>query len=430
MLWQKLLIVIVVVWCTASALGPGEAFAPAVQSRTTKTATPPRLVARTDVPAPASSPTFPLPSALFTGNTPFHHSVAALLSTGARIMPAAITANWWAAGIKAVNEPNQSPPVYIGRPGDPVYKIACSAAGYKGVGVDCNAGGKVAHFPAGAVAQDRNTDKHVATVDFALGAEIDGWGGFNNSNFTGPAQCVLTHGKPGTLNCAWGGSFALNGSGLGVDGSDVYSNSTAASYALGIFELTAQDLLNGARGMPIAHALGMGVSCIDPPENGEKRGVYPSYRRKSDNTCPPSQEPNLIYGDLLAIKPNVDLATRGGSVYCQAVLRALQTYGAYVVDVGPGYGAAIQTENPDVETYEYGTFPNPWYTTIEPAMAAAGEGANPGPRFTYSSCLNHTTQDDWETIELNQRGTAALPQRHDAKRLRREHGGKASDRRS
>ncbi|MGD0474498.1 MAG: hypothetical protein ABSB70_14970 [Candidatus Velthaea sp.] len=428
MLLQRLLI-IVAVWCTASASRSGEAFAWAAQRHAAAAATAGRLVARANAPAPASSPTFPLPSALFTGNTPFHHRVTALLRAGARIMPAAITANWWAAGIKDVNEPNQSPPVYIGRPGDPAYKVACSAAAYKGAGVDCNAGGKIAHVPAGAVPQDRNTDKHLATVDVALGAEIDGWGGFNNSNFTGPAQCVLTGGKPGTLNCAWGGSFALNSSGLGVDGSDVYSNSTAASYALGIFELTAQDLLNAASGTPISHALGMGVSCIDPPENSEKRGVYPSYKRKSDNSCPSGQEPNLIYGDLLAIKPNVDLATRGGSVYCQAVLHALQTYGAYVVDVGPGYGAAIQTENPDVETYEYGNFPNPWYTTIEPALAAAGEGANPGPRFTYSSCLNHTTLDDWETIELNQRGTAALPQKDDAKHTRGGAGGKASDHR-
>ena len=108
----------------------------------------------------------------------------------------------------------------------------------------------------------------------------------------------------------------------------------------------------------------MGVSCIDPPEKQLKTWRLSQLQAQVRQLCPSGQEPNLIYGDLLAIKPNVDLATRGGSVYCQAVLHALQTYGAYVVDVGPGYGAAIQTENPDVETYEYGNFPNPWYTTI------------------------------------------------------------------
>jgi len=346
---------------------------------------------------------------MFTGNTPFHRTVDSLMNAGAKVLPAEVTEHWWAAGIKTVTEPGQSPPVYIAKASDPAYVFACSAAGFKGVGVGCNAAGKIVHFPAGAVVQERNRDKHIATIDLTTATEIDGWGGFNNSKNTGPAQCELGAGNPGTVNCAWGGYYALNGSGLATDGTDVYSNGDAAGYAMGIFELTAQDLLNAANGTPIAHALGMGVTCIDPPRGSPTAGVYPSFRRKSDANCQPDREPNLMYGDLLALKPSVNVANLGGSVYCQAILHALQTYGAYVFDVGPGYGASIQTENPDVETQEYGAYPNPWYTVIEPQMAAAGEGSNPGPRFRFSSCLNYTSLGVWEAVELNHGGTAALP---------------------
>jgi hypothetical protein len=201
----------------------------------------------------------------------------------------------------------------------------------------------------------------------------------------------------------------LNKSGLSVDGTDPYSNGDAAGYAFAVFELTAQDLLGAAAGTPISHALGIGTKCVDPSSGNSN--IYPSYSRNSDSHCGDVgvPEPNISYGQMVHLKSSYTIPT-DASVYCKAILVTLQQYGAYLTDVGPTGGSAVQFEDPSVYTVQYSGVPNPWYNTIEPAMVSAGEGANAGSGFTTSSCLNYpNTASDWEVVQLNQGGTSSLP---------------------
>jgi len=360
-------------------------------------------VSAVPTPAPVTSSQFPLPSAYFLGNTPFHHKIATLEAYGAAVASnsSSVTSNWWSAGIKSNNDPYQMSPLWIARSGDPGYTVHCTAAGYESGG--CDANGKVVHFPSGARTQPNNTDNHILVIDpnfagISGGAEVDLWGSDS------PA-CAMNGGSPGSVNCAWGGYVPLNGNGLFVESVDPYSTGNAGRYAFALFTLTAQDLLNAANGKPISHALGMGVRCVDTTG-----GIYPS-RDGADNTCQSAgvPTPNIVYGDVLHLKSSVNVPSLGGSVYCQAILQAYQTYGAYVYDTGPGYGSGVNTENPIVETVEYAQYSNPWYNTIEPAMQKYDGDGSPGTGFGTQSCLNHTTESAWETVHLNQAGDGGLP---------------------
>jgi hypothetical protein len=359
--------------------------------------------APTAAPAPVASSQFPLPSAYFLGNTPFHHKIATLEAYGATVASnsSSVTSNWWSEGIKSNNDPYQMSPLWMAHSGDPSYTVHCTAAGYESGG--CDANGKVVHFPAGARTQPNNTDNHILVIDptfagISGGAEVDLWGSDS------PA-CAMSSGNPGSVNCAWGGYVNLNSNGLFDESADPFSTGNAGRYAFGLFTLTAQDLLNAANGKPIPHALGMGVRCVDT-----SGGIYPSGDG-ADNTCQSAgiATPNLVYGDILHLKSSVNVPSLGGSVYCQAILQAYQTYGAYIYDTGPGYGSGVNTENPIVETVEYSQYSNPWYNTIEPAMQKSDGDGSPGTGFGTQSCLNHTTESDWETIHLNQAGDAGLP---------------------
>jgi hypothetical protein len=87
----------------------------------------------------------PVVSDAFTGNTPFHHTVAELIAAGARVVstPAnAMSENYLAQGIEKSQPLRLSGggsvgPLYISRAGDPAYTFSCSAYG------QCDAMGKV-----------------------------------------------------------------------------------------------------------------------------------------------------------------------------------------------------------------------------------------------------------------------------------------------
>ncbi len=328
---------------------------------------------------------FPAYSAYFTGATPFHKTVAAELLAGAKVLPAIVAAHFQAGGLQNSQPYYAYPgtgPNYIVSQGDPSYIFLCPEYG------GCPAAGMTAHFPAGA-APAVGSDHHITSLDpvYAKG-EFDGWGGFGCSGNLDPIvptgtcahPCNLVPGNPGIANCSYGGFSSFSGSGIGNGGD-------AAGYAFGIFEVSAQDLLQGH----IDHALGMLVSCLD---NG---GVYPAARG-TDTACPGNLEPNAVYGDLVHLKFSVPVAAYGYSPYCAIVVQALQTYGAFVVDTDGNYGNAIEFENPNNPIYAQN---DPW-PGIYASMTAGGDstGSAAGKDVLFTSCLQRIKPGDLEIIQI------------------------------
>jgi hypothetical protein len=336
-------------------------------------------VARTASTGTSSSGRYPIYSSYFTGNSPFHHTVAQLMSAGAKVRSSTIASNYWSQGLLDSNPDSQTGgpgPLYFVKSGDPAYRFRCPAYG------TCNANGMSAHFPDGAVAQT-GSDHHLSSFDpvYAHG-EIDGWGGDGN----GGQRCNLDGGDPGAETCSWGGYFPFSGDGLAPDG----SSGNAAGYAFGISNISAQEMLDGH----IDHALGIEQSCLDDD------AVYPArIGRSTDSTCPSHLEPNARYGDLIHLKAGVNVSSLGYSHYCQVIVQALQTYGAYTTDNDGGYGIFFNLEAMSV----YPNASNPWYTTILPSMAAGGDASSWNGSYSFSSCLNRIRADDIEVIEISSR---------------------------
>jgi hypothetical protein len=350
---------------------------------------------RTSADIALSLPTpFPLYSSYFTGATPFHQTVAALLLSGATVQSATVASNFLAQGFVAnqpYNPDSGGGPIYVAQSGDPGYLFLCPEYG------GCPVSGMTAHYPAGATPAI-GSDHHLTSFDpVYTGGEIDGWGGYGCSGNLNPVvptgacahPCNLTPGNPGIANCSYGGFASFSGNGLGNGGN-------AAGYSYGLFQVSAQDLLQGH----IDHALGMVAGCLD---NG---GVFPAARG-TDHACPSNLEPNAVYGDLIHLKFSVVVAAYGYSPYCAIVVQALQTYGAYTTDTDGGYGDGIEFENPNNPIYAQN---NPW-PGIYASMAAGGDstGTSASHNVSFSSCLQRIKPSDLEVIQIPSTISGPLP---------------------
>jgi hypothetical protein len=336
--------------------------------------------ASTPTPTPATG-TYPVYSSYFTGNTPFHHSVASLMSAGASVLSSTIAQHYWSEGINTTQPFNSSgmDPLYFVHSGDPGYVFSCPAYG------TCSVSGKVIHYPSGAAAST-GSDHHLVSFDpvYADG-ETDGWGGDGSSN----QQCNLISGSPnGNVTCSWGGFFPFSGNGLA---NPIYDSGIAGGYALGLISITAQELLQGH----IDHALGITESCLD------NNGVYPSQvGRSTDSACPSSEEPNAVYGDMIHLKSGVNVASLSTNSYCRTVLTAFQTYGAYTSDNDGSYGISLMFESPNNPLYAAS---NPWTTTIFPSLVSTGDASgtpNGGPLY-FKTCLQNVPAGDIEVIQIS-----------------------------
>jgi hypothetical protein len=324
-------------------------------------------------------------SSLFTGNTPFHHKVSTLQAHGATVLSSAIATNFWGQG-PAQGWLSNGIPIYKVTPGDPGYTFSCNAYG------TCGEAGMTVHFPSGSTPQcarglhNCNYDYHINSSDTVYNhGEFGGWECRNASNL----------GK-----CGWGSFYPYTSSGLSQDVGSVWDGVNAGGYAFGLFQLTANDLNQTS----INHALGMVFGCGNPGHY-----VYPSTTPKtfvSGQVCSGGGRqalPTVTYGDLVAIKPSVNIASLGGSPECQKILTAMQTYGAYPMDTNGNYGLALATDMYS----QYGS-PNPWDFHIT-SMKAGGDGTGTGTDFLSYFCLNRIPTSDLEVLQLNQRGTSALP---------------------
>ncbi len=317
-------------------------------------------------PPPVTPPpayTAPLPwiySQIFSAASPFHTAVATLKANGAKVLPQSEMTALWSQGVsnQGLSASSYMYPVYVSTASDPVKTFTC------GSGWPCNADGLAIHVPAGALPEPQS-DGHFAIIDTALSIEVDGW------------QCVV---GASTVECAWGGKFAFNGNGI----ENVGSGSVKAGYAAGLFEITAQELLNGQ----IDHALGMNTNCLNDPT------VYPADVNAggTDEACGDAGEP--AYGDLLHLKwTPAQIKASAYSTECKTVLTALATYGAYTFDTGNG-GLALLTQHQLSYTAIGKT--SPWAKTILPDLAAAGDGDGTG----WRSCLNRLMSSDFELLQI------------------------------
>jgi hypothetical protein len=316
-------------------------------------------------------------SALFTGKkTPFHDTIASLIAAGGTVMPQSYASNWFSYGI-GQERPYNDTPVYVGLSGQQTHAVSCSG---------CDASGLSMRLPATAQIQPNNNgnqDKHISSVDTVLAGEIDL---FDCSSISSNATC------------ANGGFLPFSGSGMVIDGPSKYSTGNAGGYARGIFQLTAGDILTAMQNHTfIPHALGMGVSCVG-------NSPYWPSTHGADNQTNALCEGAVVYGNWLFLNSGY-VVPSGASAECAVILKTYQIMGAAVYDVsGRPWGSAVATENPI--TFASGS--NPWYSLIEPDMAAHGEGSNPGQSFGFQSCLNWTTASDWRVLKLAS-GDNALP---------------------
>jgi hypothetical protein len=319
-------------------------------------------------PPPVSTITPPLPwvySQIFSSTAPFHTTVATLKANGAVVLPQADMTSLWSQGIsnQDLSPTSWMYPVYVSQSSDPVKTFTCGTQGSA-----CDANNVQIHIPSGAVPEPQ-ADAHIAIIDTTQNLEVDGW------------ACTVS---PSAVACQWGGEHPLGGTGL----ENVGSTSVKAGYAAGLFEITAQELLNGQ----INHALGLNTNCLNNPT------VYPAdqHANGTDESCGGTGPPS--YGDMIHLlwTPS-QIAASSYSTECKTVLTALATYGAYTYDTG-NFGLALLTQHQ--LSYTAVGQVSPWATTIIPDLIAAGDGKG----TTWQSCFNHLSASDFELIQI-QAGT-------------------------
>jgi len=314
---------------------------------------------------PVTTITPPLPwvySQIFSSASPFHTTVAALKANGAVVLPQAAMTSLWSQGIsnQDLSITSWMYPVYVSQSSDPVKTFTCAIPG-----AACDANDVQIHIPAGAVPEPQS-DAHIAILDTTQNLEVDGW------------ACTVS---PSTVACQWGGEHPFGGTGL----ENVGSTSVKAGYAAGLFEITAQELLNGH----IDHALGLNTNCLNNPT------VYPAdqHANGTDESCGATGPPS--YGDMVHLLWNpAQISASSYSPECKTVLTALATYGAYTFDTG-NYGLALLTQHQ--LSYTAVGQVSPWATTIIPDLKAAGDANG----TAWQSCFNHLSPSDFELIQIN-----------------------------
>jgi hypothetical protein len=313
---------------------------------------------------PATTITPPLPwvySQVFSSASPFHTTVATLKVDGAIVLPQAAMVSLWSQGIsnQDLSPTSWMYPVYVSQSSDPVKTFTCAIQG-----AACDANDVQIHIPAGAVPEPQ-ADAHIAVIDTTQNLEVDGW------------ACTVS---PSTVACQWGGEHPLGGTGL----ENVGSTSVKAGYAAGLFEITAQELLNGH----IDHALGVVTNCLNNPT------VYPAdqHANGTDESCGGTGPPS--YGDMVHLLwTPAQISASSYSAECKTVLTALSTYGAYTFDTG-NFGLALLTQHQ--LSYTAVGQVSPWATTIIPDLITAGDGKG----TTWQSCFNHLSASDFELIQV------------------------------
>jgi hypothetical protein len=311
-------------------------------------------------------------SSAFTGNTPFHHQTQTARLFGATVLPQQIAGNLWAQGFLSVSgaQLDHGMPIWPAGAGDPTYTFQCPAFG------TCAANGMSFSLPAAAKAQCAggaggcNYDFHLESFNRSQGYALDGWGGGPNDG-----RCALSS---GVAHCMSGAKYLFSGSGLSVDNPNPVDAGDAGGYAIGLGEISYRDRVAG----PLNHGFTLVTSCVG------SHPVWPSTH-SADSLC---SGPSVVYGDWVALNPNVDPSTLTSNPDCLWLLTGFQKFGAAIQDTNNGYGI-----EPNIEpSYDLPASDRAAWQAVQPNIAGG-------------ACLSHVPAADIEVLQLNQGGTSALP---------------------
>ena len=308
-----------------------------------------------------------------------------------------VVQNFWSPGLASGDSPlNANGPVYVVsstvNSDAPVLTFEAN-----GFGSNRFSGTKV-HVPTWAVNQcgsinevtSGNSDCHMEIIDYINNIEVSGWecvNGGAGGTFNGAKE-------PGQLFCTWGGVSPIGGTGLRSDGYDA----THSGFSEGAVDVTPQEILNAENGTPIEHAFMIGTRCLNNPT------VYPADTTNgSDSICSGDTSGTVYpaYGDLVQLVANPTVPVAAHSLACQAVLRAMQTYGAYLGDTGG------QIQMLSFSDFVYSSDPthpgDPWKTVVG-QMTGSGDASGSynvgGNGSGWSSCLQGLQASDFEMYAL------------------------------
>ncbi len=360
----------------------------------------------TPTPVPTSTPVatgspYTNYSALFTGNTPFHHKVATMAAVGVAAVDSqsSTEVSNWINQIAYSNSQSfwSGSPVYISKQSDPIF----TWQGMNEYGSGNPILGTQSQIPAYAQTQAIN-DSHIMVEDQFSPSGAGEYGGF---------QCDTLQWTGGITDCGWGAYYLYSGSGLSTDTLDQYAASNHAGYAAALGFLGQYDFYQAHHGVPISHALVLTASCTQ----GGTNGIYPAVSGvQTDTACPSS--PTIKYGSLLHLKLNSSqIAATGASEYCRYILQAAADYGVYIADTtGVSYGPALGV--PTTLQDDQAGLPDFVQSNVEPSLLAGGDGSgspdsypNGEGRFHWGTCLNRVWQaGSWDAMHITT-NTGGLP---------------------
>jgi len=308
-----------------------------------------------------------------------------------RQLSQAIVNGFWNEGLAHVSPLNGNGPVYVVskwlNPNAPEVTFVANMYGqnrYSGTKV---------HLPSWAlnqcgthVAAKTSGDCHLEVIDYLDKVDVAGWQCANNGSYGGTPH-------PGELVCSWGNVTPIGGTGIRSDA----MGAVHGGFADGAVVVTPQEIINAENGHPISHALALGTMCLNNPT------VYPADATTgSDKVCSKATPGNYpSYGEAVQLVENPSVSLSSHSLPCQAILRAMQTYGAYLSDTGwytylfslSNFVYASDTANPF----------DPW-TTVFAQMQKGGDATGTftakGDGSYWSSCLQGLTAADFKIYQI------------------------------
>ena len=331
-----------------------------------------------------------------------------------------IVAAWWCGSSGASSGSCSGGPSvgYNGIEGanGPVYVYCSGQASCGGQSINANAPlltitflgsgnayqGHPIHVPSWAVnqygllgvtncANGASCDDHMIVADYSENLYFEGWQCSNNSYWSNDNSTPVLF--AGQLHCNWGGGHVIGSNGIRNDGQDAVHG----GYAIADVTITPQEITNAVNGVaPISHAMMMGTGCLNNPT------VFPADQNANGTDYPCGYANAPSYGDLVVLKSTVTIPT-AYSPECKVILKALQTYGAYLGDTGQSQTPQIQILTMPKLVYTANPTPttNGWDPVVADMQTYGDVSYNSGLNdYSWSSCLQRLTWNDFNLYAI------------------------------
>jgi hypothetical protein len=309
--------------------------------------------------SPQGTQLYPVFSACFTANTPFHHTIAALKAAGIATPDASS-----AAMVASV----------MGSVGQPGINSTGGGNGANWLGI----AGQTSYPPSNCTTYTIPVTGGTSTCTTVLLPTTTvletGYDKHNNSTMPSKSAEWDAYSCSSGATCSASGFYPYSGPGFALNP----GLSNAAGFAVGLYAISAQDILNFVNSggtQHIGHALEIQTRYCSG--NGSNAASYwPSAFRNCDSLLSGQNYP--YYGEILHMTSNpatTALFTTGACSFntnpvCNAMAWALYDFGAYLGDTN--CNGATGCSNVNSINYEYPT----QYSTASTAQGYAS-GANP-----------------------------------------------------